>query len=239
MNPLTVRDDFTKYILTITPLDKGDTASVYREFDQLFAEYGLPEIIRSDNGRPFANMRSLFGLTRLSVWWVSLGIKLDRIEPGSPYQNGGHERMHLDMKNELQGQIYGDLRLHRKVFEEWRKEFNNERPHEALDMKTPASVYKKSKRKYDREVVEIDYPLNYKKRFVNSRGYISFKGTRYFVGNPFGGYNIGVKPTKTGQLDVWFGDSFLGHFDDETLLLVPEKKYTLMKRKKRKVLPMS
>ena len=81
VNPLTVRDDHSKYILTIKTLDKGDTASVYKEFDQLFREYGLPEVIRSDNGPPFANMRSLFGLTRLSVWWLSLGIKLDRIEP--------------------------------------------------------------------------------------------------------------------------------------------------------------
>ena len=238
VNPLTVRDDFSRNILTIKTLDKGDTASVYREFDQLFREYGLPEVIRSDNGPPFANMRSLFGLTRLSVWWLSLGIKLDRIEPGSPYQNGAHERMHLDMANELEGQIYGDIRYHQKMFEEWRKEYNEERPHESLEMKTPGSVYRRSEREYDGEFVEFEYPINFRKRFVNNRGFIGFQGKRYFVGNPFGGYNVGVQITKTGKLDLWFGDSLLGHFDKESLLLVPEKEYTLMKRKKRKVLPM-
>lgn len=239
INPLTVRDDFSKFILNIKALEKGDTASVYREFDQLFREYGLPEVIRSDNGPPFANMRSLFGLTRLSVWWLSLGIRLDRIEPASPYQNGSHERMHLDMKNELEGQIYGDIRLHQKMFEQWRNEFNEERPHEALDMKTPATVYRKSEREYDPEFVEFEYPINYRKRFVNNRGFISFKGHRYFVGNPFGGYNMGIYINKEGRFDVWFGDSYLGYFDKETLLLIPDKKYTLIKRKRRKVLPMS
>ena len=239
VNPLTVRDDHSKFILTIKTLDKGDTASVYREFDQLFREYGLPEVIRSDNGPPFANMRSLFGLTRLSVWWLSLGIKLDRIEPASPYQNGAHERMHLDMANELEGQIYGDIRYHQKMFEKWRIEYNEERPHESLNMKTPATLYKASEQEYDGDFVEFAYPINYRKRFVNNRGFISFKGTRYFVGNPFGGYNIGVQQNDEGQLNVWFGDSLLGYFDQESLLLVPEKQYTLMKRKRRKVLPMS
>jgi putative transposase len=238
VNPLTVRDDFSKNILAIKTLDKGDTASVYREFDQLFREYGLPEVIRSDNGPPFANMRSLFGLTRLSVWWLSQGIRLDRIEPGAPYQNGAHERMHLDMANELEGQIYGDIRYHQKMFERWRREYNEERPHEALDMKTPDSVYQRSEREYDGEFVEFEYPINFRKRFVNNRGFIGFQGKRYFVGNPFGGYNIGINITKTGQFDVWFGDSLLGHFDKESLLLIPEKTYTLIQRKKRKVLPM-
>ena len=220
-------------------LKAGGTASVYKEFDWLFKRYGLPEVIRSDNGPPFANMRSLFGLTRLSVWWLSLGIKLDRIEPGSPYQNGSHERMHLDMANELEGQIYGNLLCHQKEFEKWRKEYNRERPHESLKMKTPASIYSKSQRQYDGEFVEFEYPINYRKRFVNNRGFVNYQGKRYFVGNPFGGYNIGITISDEGQLDVWFGDSLLGYFDKESLLLIPEKKYTLVKRRKRKVLPMS
>jgi putative transposase len=98
---LTVREDYSKYILTIKALHKDDIACVYREFDTLFGEYGLPEVIRPDNGP--LNMRRMFGLTRSSVWWLSLGIKLDRIEPGAPYQNGTHERMHLDMTKELKG----------------------------------------------------------------------------------------------------------------------------------------
>ncbi len=115
-------------------------------------------------------MQSLLGLTKLSVWWLSLGISLDRIEPGCPYQNGAHERMHLDMSCELEGQIDGDIRLHQKVFEKWRKEFNQERPHEALEMKTPKSKYKNSSTQYDPDFVEFEYPGNYKNSFVNNRG---------------------------------------------------------------------
>ena len=218
---------------------KGNTACVYKEFDIIFKLYGLPKIIRSDNGPPFANMQSLLGLTKLSVWWLSLGIILDRIEPGSPYLNGAHERMHLDMARELEGQIDGDIRLHQKIFEEWRKEFNEERPHEALDMKTPSSIYKSSDIEYDPDFVEFEYPKNYKTRFVNNRGYINYKGKQYFLGNPFNGYNIGININKQGQMDVWFGESLLGYFDRDTCLLIPETNYTLRKRKRRKVLPMS
>ena len=239
VNPLTVRDDYSKYILCIKALEKGDIACVHKEFDNLFKIYGLPEVIRSDNGPPFANMQSLLGLTKLSVWWLSLGISLDRIEPGCPYQNGAHERMHLDMSRELEGQIDGNLRVHQKVFEKWRKEFNEERPHEALEMKTPKSKYLNSSIEYDPDFVEFEYPGNYKNRFVNNRGYINYKGKQYFLGNPFNGYNIGIYVDKTGQLNVWFGTGLLGHFDMETRLLVPEKNDTFKKRRTRKVLPMS
>lgn len=92
--PLTVRDDYTKYILAITILEKGDIPSVKKEFERLFKKYGLPRMIKSDNGPPFASANAVMGLTRLAAWWMSLGIKLDRIDPGSPYQNGSHERMH-------------------------------------------------------------------------------------------------------------------------------------------------
>lgn len=239
VNPLTVRDEYSKYIFTIKALDKGDIASVYKEFDILFKLYGLPEIIRSDNGPPFANMCSLLGLTKLSVWWMALGIKLDRIEPGAPYQNGAHERMHLDMKKELEGQIDGDIRVHQKIFEQWRKEFNEERPHEALDMKTPSSFYKESDIAYEPGLIEFEYPGNYKSRFVNNRGFINYKGKRYFVGNPFNGYNIAINNDNSSQLNVWFGNNLLGHFDQDTLLLIPAKNDIFKTRKKRKVLPMS
>lgn len=239
VNPLTVRDDYSKYILTIKALDKGDIASVYKEFDILFKLFGLPEIIRSDNGPPFANMCSSMGLTKLSVWWMSLGIKLDRIKPGAPYQNGAHERMHLDMKKELEGQIDGDIRVHQKIFEQWRKEFNEDRPHEALHMKTPKVIYKQSEVEYEPGVMEFEYPRNFKNRNVSNRGFVNYKGKRYFVGNPFNGYNLGIEIDKNGQLNVWFGNNLLGHFDQETLLLVPEKNDIFKPRKKRKVLPMS
>jgi transposase InsO family protein len=145
VNPLTIRDECSKYILAVEAVEKGDTATVKAVFKRLFKEYGLPQYIRGDNGPPFANTLNAWGLTKLSVWWMSLGIRLDRITPGHPEQNGGHERMHKDMKKELQGRIDGTLGEHQKAFNEWRNVFNTIRPHEALDMKTPADVYKNQK----------------------------------------------------------------------------------------------
>ena len=143
------------------------------------------------------------------------------------------------MKNELEGQIDGDIRYHQKVFDKWKKEYNIERPHEALDMKTPGTIYSASDVEYDPDFVEFQYPANYKNRAVNNRGYVHYKGNVYFVGNPFNGYNIGIQVDKKGQLNVWFGTMILGHFDKDTKLLVPEKEDLLKQRKTKKVLPRS
>lgn len=238
VNPLTVRDEYSKFILSIKALDKGDIPSVKAEFQRLFRLFGLPEIIRSDNGPPFASAASLLGLTKLSVWWMSLGIKLDRIEPACPYQNGGHERMHLDMMKELENQIYGDVGTHQKVFNTWRKDFNQERPHEALGMETPESVYCKSERKYY-EHEELEYPSNFRRRKVNNRGYIVIKGNHYFIGNPFTSYFVGLRSMRSGELKVWFGHALIGSLDEKTKLLVPEKQVINSGREIRHVLPMS
>ena len=238
VNPLTIRDDYSKYILCIKSLEKGDIPSVKTEFKRLFKQFGLPEVIRSDNGPPFASAMSLLGLTKLSVWWLSLGIKLDRIEPGCPYQNGGHERMHLDMMKELEHQIYGDVDTHQKVFNTWRRDFNFERPHESLNMKTPESVYCKSEKTYY-EYEELEYPNNFRRRKVNNRGYIIINGQAYFIGNPFTSYYVGLRPQKTGDLNVWFGHALIGSLDEKTKLLIPVKRVINKGRKIRQVLPMS
>lgn len=239
VNPLTVRDDYSKYILCIEALEKGDIASVKAEFKKLFKRFGLPQVIRSDNGPPFASRMSLLELTKLSVWWMALGIQLDRIEPGKPQQNGSHERMHLDMKNELEGHIEGDIRAHQIEFDRWRKEFNNERPHEALEMKTPATVYTESEIKYEEEIQDLEYPGAFRTRLVNNRGYVSIKSRMFFIGNPFMGYYIGIRPQPNGQQDVWFGDYNLGYLDQDTGLLKPEARVTYRKGNLRKPLPMS
>lgn len=139
-------------------------------------------------------MQSLLGLTKLSVWWLSLGIKLDRIEPGKPYQNGAHERMHKDMARELQHEIVGNITLHQKLFDKWRIEFNRERPHESLNMKTPEQVYVKSERQFDPNAdLLLTYPFGFKQRHVNDRGYINWLGHLIMIGNPFNGFNVGIK----------------------------------------------
>ena len=218
--PLTVRDEFSKYILSIALLEKGDILSVKKEFERLFCEYGLPGVIRSDNGPPFASSQSMLGLTKLAVWWLSLGIKLDRIDPGSPYQNGAHERMHLDMKRELQGQINGDLNVHQSVFNVWRNEFNRERPHEALQMKTPGSVYRKSKRKYEL-FNGYYYPHGFMERRINDRGWVNYRGHRIFISNAFAGYTIGIDESKGDIADVWFDENLIGNIYRRDFLFTP------------------
>jgi len=222
VNPLTIRDEYGKYIHAIKTVEKGDTASVKAEFIRVFKKYGLPLYIRSDNGPPFANNLNMWGLTKLSVWWMTLGIQLDRIDPGHPEQNGGHERMHRDMKTELEGQIDGTLNEHQIVFDKWREEYNNVRPHEALGMRTPSEVYEKSERKYPGEYIEIQYGRGYKVRVVNDRGFINLKQRRIFVGNPFAGYCVGIKEFIDKPTEVWFGKMLLGKINPDNGLIEPE-----------------
>jgi transposase InsO family protein len=221
VNPLTVRDEYGKYILAIDAVEKGDTASVKHVFQRIFKKFGMPQYIRSDNGPPFANVLNFWGLTKLSVWWMTLGIQLDRDDPGHPEQNGGHERMHRDMKTELEGQIDGSLNEHQKVFDRWRKEFNEVHPHEALGMKVSADIYKKSEKRFCDENVELKYGRGYKIRMVNDRGFLNPNQRRIFVGNPFSGYHAGIKEFTDKPTEVYFGNYFLGTMNQDTWLIEP------------------
>jgi len=222
INPLTIRDECSKRVLAVEAVEKGDTTSVKAVFIRLFIQYGLPKYIRSDNGPPFANVLNYWGLTKLSVWWLSLGIQLDRITPGHPEQNGGHERMHRDMKNELQGKIDGTLGEHQNVFNEWMRVYNEERPHEALGMKVPNDVYVKSEIKYPGEHVEIRYGKGFISRYVNDRGYINYDNKRVFIGNPFAGYHVGLKINVDAPLEIWFTNVKLGVINTNNWLIEPE-----------------
>ncbi|MDR1306325.1 MAG: integrase core domain-containing protein, partial [Treponema sp.] len=186
-----------------------------------FRAYGLPRFIRSDNGPPFGNVFNLWGLSRLSVWFMSLGIKIDLDDPGCPYQNGGHERMHRDMKRELQGKIRGNLRDHQSEFDRWRKEFNEVRPHEGLGMKHPKEVYKKSRRRWKGEEKEQEYQENMKVRMVNDRGFFNLRQKRIFMGNPFTGYYVGIKEAAGVRSEIWFNDFLMGELDEKTGQISP------------------
>lgn len=213
INPLTVRDEYSKGILSIKVMDKGNISFARKEFERLFTRYGLPKCIRSDNGPPFASHFNALGLTKLSVWWMSLGIQLDRIDPGCPYQNGGHERMHRDMAKELEGHILGDMVEHQKAFDIWRDMYNKERPHEALGMKCPSDVYKLSERKYNPRTEELEYGQAFRVRKVNNRGVIRYNNMNYFIGNPFDGYRVGIRYVDGGDPEIWFARFFLGHIN--------------------------
>jgi len=210
--PLTIRDDFSRYVLAISAMESTSFQAVREEFQGVFTRYGIPRIIRSDNGAPFASCRAPLGLSRLSVWWIGLGIRLDRIAPGCPQQNGGHERMHRDISMELQGCIEGDLVDHQHAFDIWRRTFNYERPHEALGMKMPADVYKRSKLAYQ-EVENIEYPQEYVTRKVASTGIIGVNKRRIFITSALSGWNVGLKYLSESRMEVWFDYLRLGEID--------------------------
>lgn len=215
--PLTVRDDFTRYVLCASVPGNARSETVRQEFERLFTRYGLPRTIRSDNGRPFAMSRAPLGLSRLSAWWLALGIHLDRIDRGCPSQNGRHERLHRDIACELENQIEGGLEAQAAALEVWRRTFNHERPHEALGMRCPAELYRQSPRKYRGTPDRMDYPGGYRQRKVNGAGQITIDGVRIRLTQSLQGWNVGLQPRRhPRQLTVYFGKLSLGWIDLET-----------------------
>lgn len=214
--PLTVRDDFSRYVLCARVPQNARTETIQREFERLFERYGLPGTIRSDNGRPFAATTAPLGLSRLSAWWLVLGIDLDRIEPGHPYQNGGHERMHLDIAREVEKINEGSLRRQTATLETWRQTFNRERPHQALGMRRPAEIYQKSQRRYRGTPQRLEYPEGCLQRRVHKRGTIKIEGLQISLTTALAGWNVGLKPQDDRSFSVHFAQLCLGIIDLDT-----------------------
>lgn len=203
--PLTIRDLFSRYLLCLRPVARRQTDEVRVVFEEVFARYGLPGIIRSDNGSPFASLSSPCGLTRLSAWWRSLGIKLERIDPGHPEQNGGHERMHGDLAREIQSEPAATVAAEARRLEEWRQEFNLERPHEALGMKVPGEVYRPSDRKLF-EVSAYVHPLNFERRRVGDDCCILLRGQGVYLSAALVRQDVGLELVDENCWRVWFCD---------------------------------
>lgn len=214
--PLTVRDAFSRYVLCASLPANARTETVRGEFERLFGIYGLPGTIRSDNGAPFAARKSPLGLSRLSAWWVALGIDLDRIDPGRPDQNGGHERLHRDMAAELEHRIDGDLETHAAALEVWRRSFNEERPHEALGMRCPAELYEPSVRRYEGTPERLEYGPGYKERKVRNSGAIRLGPAIIPISQALTGWNVGLKPQSEELFAAYFGRLCLGQVDLHT-----------------------
>jgi transposase-like protein len=201
--PLTVRDLFGKFHLEVKLMQYASSDAVRAEFEHLFKEYGLPNVIRSDNGPPFAAPRSPYGFSKLNVWFMSLGIRVERIKKGKPTQNGSHERMHRDISQEIQHCFGGGILATQKALDEWAHEYNYIRPHETLNMKTPADVYCKSQRKYIANA-EFQYPDSFITRHVDPQGRIGFRMYQYVLSTALGGYTLGLQPTPNEhEFIVW------------------------------------
>jgi putative transposase len=206
--PLTVRDEHSRYLLEVRALQDARSETVRRSFEHLFERQGLPGAIRSDNGSPFASALALLGLSRLSAWWVALGIDLERGRPGHPQDNGAHERMHRDISRELEALGESD----QETLDLWRQTFNYERPHEALGMRCPGELYAPSHRKYDGTPDDLEYPQMCTRR-VCQHGLIKVDGQRLFLSTSLAGWSVGLKPITENVMEVWFGRLLVGQID--------------------------
>ena len=211
--PLTIRDGYSRYVLCAQALDNACTETVRAAMTRVFERHGLPEVIRSDNGSPFAARQSPLGLSRLSAWWLTLGIDLDRIAPGRPDQNGGHERMHRDLAVEVEAEAAADSAAQQAVLDVWRQTFNEERPHEALGMRVPQELYESSPRKYDPAPVELSYPTGYMVRKVMRTGHVNLAHRSINISAALGGCDVGLEPISDQRYAVWFCRLHLGELD--------------------------
>jgi len=232
--PLTVVDGFSRYLLACQGLRSTAVRLSKPVFRRLFEEYGLPRIIRTDNGVPFATT-ALGRLSELSVWWIRLGIYPELIEPAHPEQNGRHERMHKTLKAETTRPPRANLSAQQARFNAFRHEYNEERPHEALDQETPASVYRASLRKLPRELPQLDYPGHFEVRLVSKNCGIRWKSDRVCVTHTLAGEYVGLEEVDDGLWDVYFGPIKLGRMDERKLRIEDHKGRWVRKT----VLPMS
>jgi len=231
--PLTISDFASRYLITCEALATTREAFAFAVFERAFKDFGLPRAIRTDNGIPFACPNALYGLSRLSVWWLRLGIAIERIKPGHPEQNGRHERMHLTLKTEATRPAAANFLQQQARFDDFLERYNQERPHQALDMQVPGQVYAPSSRPY-RGLEDLDYPAHDFTATVTACGRICFNRRKINLSVVFAGQNVGVKQVADQLWLVSFMHYDLGYFDSETCRLEP-----LNNPFSPKVLPMS
>jgi transposase InsO family protein len=214
VEPLTVRDLRSRYGLRIALLRTQSIAETKPEFVRLFRRYGLPKCIRCDNGKPFgAGGHS--GLTRLSAWWVKLGITVDFIRPATPSDNGSHEQFHRVYKVEVAKDPERTLGEQQQRTDRWLRQYNERRPHEALGMKKPGEVFKKNRRKMPGPVGPWSYPASWQRRRVKRNGEIRWRGEHRYVGEAFAGEDVGLKPRRGGKWRVYFGPILVGELREK------------------------
>jgi putative transposase len=213
--PLGIRDLYSRYILCLRPVKRVETEALKTIFEGVFERYGLPAVIRSDNGGPFASPYAPHDLTRLSAWWRSLGIRHERIEPGHPQQNGSHERMHRDLAAEIARHPATTLAEETRRLEAWRLEYNLERPHEALGLKTPATIYRSSRRRLNM-VVPYDYPAGFERHRVRNNGSVRLTGRKDVrISNALAGQEVGLERLSDTGWRVWFCDLLIKTYTPE------------------------
>ena len=220
--PFTVRDRYSRKILCAKLMTSKNSLAVRTVMTELFQTYGLPKVIHSDNGTPFAAPNGLLNLTNLSIWWITLGILPDRSLKGHPEQNGSLERFHRDIAQEIQGKIPGGILKNQAVLDAWVEEYNSVRPNEAIGMKTPDELYKKSDRRYTGDYDELEYPMGFLVRKVTGSGEIILNNIRITIGFALRGWHVGLKPLDDGHtFHVFLADFLLGTLDLDSTCFYP------------------
>ena len=212
--PLTVTDHASRLILACEALEGTKEVPVIEAFHTLFQTRGLPDAIRSDNGVPFASPNGLYNLSKLSVWWLRLGVAIERIKPGHPQQNGRHERMHLTLKQETTRPACENHLQQQVRFDDFVREYNTERPHEGLAMATPAEIYTPSSRIYD-GLPDIDYPFHDREVLITACGRICMHRKKINISTVLAGQRVGIKEVDDGIWLVTFMHYDLGYIDLE------------------------
>jgi transposase InsO family protein len=220
IDPLTISDAHSRYLLRCQAVEKTDTDRVQAIFEAAFREFGMPTAIRTDNGAPFAS-RALAGLSRLAVWWIKLGIVPERIAAGHPEQNGRHERMHRTMKQEVADPPAANRRKQQRAADRFRQEYNEVRPHEALGMRTPAEVYEPSARKFPEQVAEPEYPGYMLVRSVRRQGHFRWKKDEVFLSEVLWGERVGLLQEDDRWFTVYFAQYPIALFDSQQLRVAP------------------
>jgi putative transposase len=212
-DPFSLSDLASRYVLRLQALSKPDGEHVWPILDAAFREFGLPEVIRSDNGPPFAS-HGVGGLSRMAVQLIKAGVKPERIKPGRPQQNGRQERLHLTVKQDTAQPPASNQRSQQRRFDEFRCTFNEERPHEALGQDTPAEHYQASSRSYHGRLREPDYPADHQVRRVRHNGEIRWQGGYVFLSEALIGEPVGIAETEdNGWHTVYYGPVFLARLD--------------------------
>lgn len=211
--PLTIRDAMSRYLISFDALAQQSFELTKAAFIKAFRTYGIPLYICSDNGQPFATVQNPWGLTQLSVWWLKLGITPVRIQPGKPYQNGAHERVHLDIAREIEKYPEKNLKSEQQRFDRWKYDFNSVRPHHALNMRTPEDMYVASRRRYDERDPIYMYPDHFETRSVSPAGQFCWGDKTVNFSTAFRGESIAIEPVDRSSVRVWFTDFCLGTCD--------------------------
>lgn len=227
--PLTVQDGHSRFLLDCRGMLRLDLDATFRRFRHLFREFGLPQRIRSDNGHPFAST-AIARLSQLSVWWIELGITPELIEPGKPQQNPRHERMHRDLKRETALSPRANLRAQQDSFNRFRRIYNHERPHEGLNLETPASFYRPSPRPYTDSPDRLEYPLHFESRRVSGDHTLRWKNRKVFVSTLLKRRLVGLEQVADGVWSVYFGPLHLGWLDEADFRIMDVKERSRRQR---------